>query len=78
MTIVHGGAGSGKSNVINILKQWCHLILQQPGDDPDCPYILVTGPTGTAAANVQGQTLHTAFGFSFGNDFWGSFHILFW
>ena len=26
--IVHGGAGSGKSTVINILKQWCHLVLQ--------------------------------------------------
>ena len=67
--IVHGGAGSGKSSVINIMKQWCHLILQQPGDDPDCPYILVAGPTGTAAANIQGQTMHTAFGFSFGNEF---------
>ena len=31
--IVHGGAGSGKTAVINILKQWCHLLLQQPGDD---------------------------------------------
>ena len=30
VTIVHGGAGSGKSTVINILKQWCQLILQQP------------------------------------------------
>ena len=25
--IVHGGAGSGKSTVINLLKQWRHLIL---------------------------------------------------
>ena len=66
--IVHGGAGCGKSTVINILKQWCHLILQQPGDDPDCPYVLVAAPTGTAASNVRGQTMHTAFGFSFGNE----------
>ena len=56
--IVHGGAGTGKSTVINILKQWCHLILQQPGDDPDYPYVIVAAPTGTAAANVRGQTLH--------------------
>ena len=65
---VLGGAGSGKSSVINILKQWMHLILQSSGDDPDCPYIIVAAPTGTAAANVRGQTMHTAFGFSFGNE----------
>ena len=66
--IVHGGAGSGKSTVINILKQWCHLVLQQPGDDPDCPYVIVAAPTGTAASNVRGQTMHSAFGFNFGNE----------
>ena len=65
---VLGGAGSGKSTVINILKQWIHLILQTSGDSPDCPYIIVAAPTGTAAANVKGQTMHTAFGFSFGNE----------
>ena len=65
---VLGGAGSGKSTVINILKQWIHLILQTSGDSPDCPYIIVAAPTGTAAANVRGQTMHTAFGFSFGNE----------
>ena len=70
IVIVHGGAGCGKSTVINVLKQWCHLILQQPGDDPDCPYIIVAAPTGTAAAHVRGQTMHTAFGFSFGNEFY--------
>ena len=68
VTIVHGGAGSGKSTVINILKQWCQLILQQPGDDQECPYIIVAAPTGTAAAKVRGQTMHSAFGFSFGNE----------
>ena len=67
--MIHGGAGSGKSTVINLLKQWIHLILQTPGDDPDCPYILVTAPTGTAAANIRGLTLHSAFGFNFGNDY---------
>ena len=66
--MVHGGAGSGKSTVINIVKQWVHLILQTSGDNPECPYIFVTAPTGTAAANVRGQTLHSAFGFNFGND----------
>ena len=65
--IVLGGAGSGKSTVINILKQWIHLILKKEGDDPSLPYVIVTAPTGTAASNVRGQTLHSAFGFNFGN-----------
>ena len=63
-----GGAGSGKSTVINILKQWMQFILESPGDSSDCPYILVTAPTGTAAANIKGQTLHSTFGFNFGNE----------
>ena len=66
-TIVMGGAGSGKSTVINILKQRLHLILRKEGDNPDYPYVIVVAPTGTAASNVRGQTLHSAFGFNFGN-----------
>ena len=68
ITALFGRSGAGKSTVINILKQWLHHILQQPGDNPDCPYVLVAAPTGTAAANVRGQTLHSSFGFSFGNE----------
>ena len=53
-TIVRGRAECGKSHVINILKQWFHLILQQNGDNSGCPYLVVTAPTDTAACNVQG------------------------
>ena len=66
-TIVLGGAGSGKSTVINVLKQWLHLILRSEGDNPDHPYVMVVAPTGTAASNVRGHTLHSSFGFNFGN-----------
>ena len=66
-TIVLGGAGSGKSTVINVLKQWLHLILKTEGDNPDHPYVMVVAPTGTAASNVRGHTLHSSFGFNFGN-----------
>ena len=68
LVMVHGGAGSGKSTVINILKQWVSIILQKSGDNPEDPFVLVTAPTGTAAANIRGQTLHTALGFNFGNQ----------
>ena len=39
--MVHGGAGSGKSTVINILKQWIQFILQTSGDNSDCPTFLL-------------------------------------
>ena len=65
--IGHGGAGAGKSTVIHLVAKWCHLILAKEGDDINCPYIIKTAFTGTAASNIDGQTLHTAFGFNFDN-----------
>ena len=38
--VVIGGAGSGKSTVIECLAQWCHRLLEKAGDDPNSPYIL--------------------------------------
>ena len=67
--MIHGGAGSGKSTVINTLAKWAHYILQQPGDDPDSPYVAISAFTGAAACNVNGHTLHSLFSFNFGNDF---------
>ena len=67
LLIIQGGAGAGKSLLINAIGQWFENILRQPGDDPDKPYILITAFTGTAAANVDGMTLHSAFNFHFGN-----------
>ena len=66
--MVDGAAGSGKSCTINILKEFVQLIMQQPGDDPENPYILLCAPTGTAAVNIKGQTLHSTFGFTFGDQ----------
>ena len=68
LVMVDGAAGSGKSFTINILKEVVQLILQQPGNDPDCPHVLLCAPTGTAAVNIKGQTLHSAFGFTFGDE----------
>ena len=67
--VIQGGAGSGKSTVIDILNQQMERILRVPGDNPEHPYCIKAAFTGTAAANIKGQTLHSAFSFSFGNDF---------
>ena len=67
--MVHGGAGSGKSTLINVISQQAHHILRRDGDDPDCPYVLLSAYTGAAAANIEGQTLHTLFSFNFGAGF---------
>merc|ERR1712016_231986 len=42
LVIVHGGAGSGKSRVINSLYAMMTNILQQSGDDPNLPYVVLT------------------------------------
>ena len=65
--IGHGGAGAGKSTVIHLVSKWCHTILAKSGDDIECPYVIKTAFTGTAASNIEGQTLHTSFGFNFDN-----------
>jgi ATP-dependent DNA helicase PIF1 len=67
--MVHGGAGSGKSTAIKVMCQYIHHILRKEGDDPDCPYVLLSAFTGGAASNIDGQTLHTLFSFNFGAGF---------
>ena len=65
--MVHGCAGSGKTHVIITVSEWVQLILQKSGDSMECPYVLKTAFTGTAASLIGGMTLHSAFGFDFGN-----------
>ena len=67
MLMVGGGAGVGKTHVINTVAEWVQHILQKPGDTLNCPYVLKTAFTGTAASLIEGMTLHSAFGFDFGN-----------
>ena len=33
--MVHGGAGSGKSTLINVISHYIHRIMMRDGDDPD-------------------------------------------
>ena len=67
LLMVHGGAGAGKSAVIDVLAPWAQKIMQQEGDDIECPCVIKAAFTGTAAANIDGQTLHGSFGFSYDN-----------
>ena len=59
----------GKSTVIDLVAKWTTSILQKPGDSPDQPYVLLTAFTGTAASNIGGATLTSAFNFGYGNKF---------
>ena len=67
LLMVSGGAGSGKSTVIKTLSHWTQKILQKEGDDLDAPCVLKTSFCGTAASLIDGQTLHSAFSFSYSN-----------
>ena len=67
LLMVHGGAGAGKSTVINVVALWFQKILQQEGDCIDEPFVLKTSFTGCAASNIEGLTLSSAFGLPFGN-----------
>ena len=46
-------------------------ILQTVGTDIDKPYVLKTAFMGTAAANIEGQTLTSTFSMQFGNLYTG-------
>jgi hypothetical protein len=57
-----GGAGVGKSVVVRALYQALHRYLcKEAGEDPDDIRILLCAPTGKAAYNINGVTLHNAF-----------------
>ena len=69
MLVISGGAGTGKTETIKVLAELTERKLQKPGDNPEKPKVVVCAPTGTAAANIDGMTLHSAFNLGFGNRF---------
>lgn len=57
-----GGAGVGKSTVTNALYEALTRYLNSvPGENPDEVKVLKAAPTGKAAFNIKGNTLHSAF-----------------
>ncbi|CAC5391861.1 unnamed protein product [Mytilus coruscus] len=61
-TFLTGGAGCGKSVVVRAIFQALHRHLcSTEGEDPDDIRILLCAPTGKAAYNINGLTIHNAF-----------------
>ena len=59
---IGGGAGVGKSTVIRVLYEGLVRYMNSlPGTKPDAIKVLLTAPTGKAAFNIHGMTLHSAF-----------------
>jgi hypothetical protein len=59
--LLTGGAGVGKSLVIKVIYQTLIRIFNSNiDDDPDQPTVLLAAPTGKAAFNIKGQTIHSA------------------
>jgi hypothetical protein len=56
-----GGAWVGKSHLIKSLVQMANRELRKPGDNPDDVVTVLAAPTGTAAYNINGNTIHSAF-----------------
>ncbi|KAG8170354.1 hypothetical protein JTE90_014816 [Oedothorax gibbosus] len=59
---VQGAAGTGKSFLIKTLHQMMVHELQNRDQDPTLKTVLLLAPTGKAASNIGGETLHLAFG----------------
>ena len=58
---LHGGAGTGKSFVLKALYQGLYrLLCYTAGQNREDCRILVVAPTGKAAYNVRGSTIHSA------------------
>jgi hypothetical protein len=60
ITFITGGAGTGKSHLIRALYQMITKMLQSQAENPEEIVCLLTAPTGTAARNIHGQTIHCA------------------
>ena len=61
-----GGAGVGKSHRIKTIFISISKLLPFKGGDPEKPRILILAPTGVAAINIYGTTIHTSLGINVG------------
>lgn len=59
-----GGAGTGKTHLVKAIYAEATRILSKSVSPPNSTTVVLTAPTGTAAYNVKGATLHTVFSLS--------------
>ena len=58
LLFITGNAGTGKSYLLNVIIEWLRATQSKiVGEDP----VIVGAPTGLAAKNVHGRTLHSLF-----------------
>ena len=66
-----GCGGTGKSHVVWLVQRDMSYLLQHVlHPDPDQPIVLVTAPTGSAAYNIGGSTIHS--GLCINDRSWGN------
>ena len=70
-----GGGGCGKSHLLITLYKALTKVLMHKGGEPDKPRVLRIAPTGVAAINISGTTIHTALGIH-GNGLCGALSSL--
>ena len=63
---ITGGAGVGKSHMIKTIYMSLSKVLMYKGGELDKPRILLLAPTGVAAININGTTIHSALGTNIG------------
>lgn len=57
-----GGAGVGKSTLIKAINQTVtRYFKRKPGVNPNTSFVFLAAPTGKAAFNIDGNTLHSLF-----------------
>ena len=62
-----GGAGVGKSHLIKNIYMSISKVLMYKDGHPEKPRILLLAPTGVAAINTDGTTIHTTLGITVGS-----------
>ena len=57
-----GPGGTGKSHVVHLIQRdMYHFFKHTVKPDDDQPIVLITAPTGSAAFQIGGSTIHSAF-----------------
>ena len=57
-----GQGGCGKSHLVKTVFHTLSKLLLRKGTNPDKPRILLLAPTGVAAVNIDGTTIHSGLG----------------